>query len=243
MGGNATLYKLSDASKILGVRANLQRISAESKTYIDEKGRELGGISYFGMRDFQFLEGKLDGFVGRPTSGRDTTLFQVDEGRRILAERDATPQVNETGIYSDSNDLRWGSGEYFGRVDYGYLIKNKDRCRRLAGRASVNGNGNKALLFNIEDAEKVLNERKGKKAIGYWTDPLVIESEARNAINNGIDLSQKVLRVNKKSSLAKAIYQNYPGGFKSLREKLGLNEPQIYPDQADEMMRGLEVLP
>ena len=78
---------------------------------------------------------------------------------------------------------------------------------------------------------------------GYWKEPANIENEARAAIAENIEFTKDGLKKAGKEKLVSAIRKRYPGGISALREKLGLDEVKVSPDQADEMMRGLEVLP
>ena len=80
-----------------------------------------------------------------------------------------------------------------------------------------------------------------QRGTNYW-NPETIEKEAKEAIESGVQLNYS--RLNKKGfwALSHAISRKYPGGIEELRKKLGLVEPQVSPDEADEMMRRLEVI-
>lgn len=63
-----------------------------------------------------------------------------------------------------------------------------------------------------------------RKAVNYWKDVENIESEARDVLDIGINLSEADLRENGYSSLSMAIHKYYPGGMPAVKQKLGLEE-------------------
>ena len=76
----------------------------------------------------------------------------------------------------------------------------------------------------------------------FWNNEN-IEAEARKALEEGVEFTNASMVKAGKRPLIRAIKTNYPGGLPALMEKLGITGAQVSPDEADEMMRGLEVLP
>lgn len=128
------------------------------------------------------------------------------------------------------------------------LMESGVEITSIGLRNSNNYNLNKAVYRWYPDGIVGLRKKLGsageiKKENGYWKSEATIEKEARKARDLGIELSNSQLNKAKLGSLVHAIRKYYPGGFPALQAKLELDDLQISPDQADEMMRGLEVLP
>ncbi len=81
------------------------------------------------------------------------------------------------------------------------------------------------------------------KPKNYWNSIENIEAEARRSIGQGVHFSKPGFTKAGFTSLAAAITRNYPGGWAGIKEKLGVIEKEvsISPDEADAMMRQLEI--
>ena len=77
---------------------------------------------------------------------------------------------------------------------------------------------------------------------GYWNDERIL-IYAKAFYDKFGDISFSLCAQNGEQQLYNAIRNKFPGGIKMFKEKLGIVEAQVSPDQADEMIRGLEVLP
>lgn len=116
----------------------------------------------------------------------------------------------------------------------------------MEGRTDLVG----GIQHNYEGGFTALKEKLGVTTNfvtrGYWTEE-TIEKEARKFLNEHGDINHVLMRVDGKNGLASAIQRHYRGGMRSLRSKLDMSShleivSQVSPDEADEMMRGLEVL-
>ena len=156
-GNIATLFNIEDGQRALQERDSLPQIDPSTGIVEDESG-QWGGRKFFDPNEIEYLKLRKDMIrkkQGR-TNGVVTTLFNLEDARKALEERDSLPQVQaETGIFEDESG-RWGTKKYFGPVDTNFLRNRKRIIRTKEGRAS---NGDFATLYNIEDAKWILEER------------------------------------------------------------------------------------
>ncbi len=118
---------------------------------------------------------------------------------------------------------------------------------RLTGRV-LEASGNSDLLYvigryypgGIVELRNALGI-KLEEIPSVW-NPERIEREAFEFFQLHGDITPTLMIDNKNSGLSAAIAKHYPGGRKALREKLGLTKHDLgaNPDQADELMKGLE---
>ena len=94
---------------------------------------------------------------------------------------------------------------------------------------------------SIQKLRKDLALENKQKPKGYWT-PELIEEEARKFYAEVGHISGVNLPQHKRSDLWGAIQTRYPGKMTALKEKLGIVEKPISPEEAnEELMRFLEV--
>lgn len=202
------------------------------------------------------IEDELERIIAQ--GGEVTSVSLRDMGEGALAQ--AISEYYPGGFYGIRE--RYGIAEDAKPADYWKdLQRIEDRARELFEigveitskglRKSNNYDLNKAAYRWYPGGIVGLRKKLGihgeiKKENGYWNNEETIEREARKALVLGIELRPSSLEKAKKGSLSVAIYSKYKGGYPELRRKLGIAQEQdqlVSPDKADEMMRGLEVLP
>ena len=154
-GVESVFYNLEDAQKVLAERDALPRVG-EGGVYKDDLG-DWGSQAAIGDTDLRYVLSRgvdVRTINGRAANGNDSALYNLEDVRRILAERDALPRVGEGGVYKDGLG-EWGSNDFFGE-DAKYLRYQKDKIRIIQGR---NLTGGPAALYNVEDVRRVLQER------------------------------------------------------------------------------------
>lgn len=238
---DALLYNMGDANKVISYRDSLPKVDPESKVYIDGEGKRYGGAGYFGSKNVQYLRDRnVVGIEGRSKGGQESILYDLEEAERLLAERDTSPQVNDGGLYVDNNGEEWVSAQYFRDSDEQFLRNNIDKIKTIEGRSNERAKGIPSKLFNLKEAKALLTDRRTHRPAGYWDDPSHVEEEVRAILAENIPLTHTALQNSGKSYLSRALVKSYPGGIHAVRENLGLGPQTVSPDQADELMKGLE---
>ncbi len=253
IGGNgldATLYNVEDARRVLAERDAKPQVG-EDGIYRDDTG-DWGSGAAFSAKDSSYIssqESKMRTRIGRAANGRSSILYNLEDARRVLAERDAKPQVGEDGIYRDDTG-DWGSGEYFKSIDSRYLASRSNQVRIKAGR---NLSGGPAKLFHIEDAKKALAERDLLPQVNSGTGIYANEEGEWGGFTalGGADY-QRLQKLKdqirslpgRNSAGAQATLYHLGDARKALSElkssKQESNQERPNPDQADELIRGLE---
>lgn len=269
--------------RVRGFWDNPIAIEAEARKILEEKGdfrdrilRETGNSS-LGFAINRYYQGGmpalrkklgLDENIPLQEYWNDTTNIEV-EAKKIIASKGALTQKtikdsntiglmhaidtkypggltalkSKFGIESTRPDGYWKDSKNIEKeareaMDQGVNLTSDNL--RDAGLSSLAAAISQNYPDGLPGLKKVLFGIEGPRPNGYWKDPANIEKEARDALLEGITISASALLEARRSSLRSAI-KDYPGGMHALKEKLGLNEIQVSPDKADEMMRSLQV--
>ena len=208
-------YELKEKSKNYWTADVIER---EAREFV----KEHGGMS-------QSLLGKM---------GRFDLLVAI--GRRY--EGGLSALKTKLGIDSDTPSGYWTKErireeaekfvEEYGDISYGILLRAGKSKLKCAIDASYPG--------HIGALKKELNLADKANPPGYWTEERIIQLSKDFYTKYG-DISYTTLAGHNEMKLYHAIASKIPGGLSEIREQLGLIEPQISPDEADEMMRGLTV--
>lgn len=249
-GQSVTLFNVEDVEALLARTKSHPKVDTTSFVFTDSEG-QWATQSYFGRRDTKYLVKKRDQIrtkSGTANNGRMTTVFNVEDAERILQERGQDRQVDpETYIYTnDEGD--WGSGSYFGPSDYSYLRIHSDQVRSIKGKGRK---GNEALLFNIDDAKKILNSLKDLPQVNPDTNTLENNEGEWGTLGFFGAKDHQYLRNNKEK--IRTIRGRGAGGLRvvlfniddardllAARKVYDRKDASVFPDEADALMRGLE---
>lgn len=237
-----TLYNVEEAQKLLQERDGA-RVGSDG---IHVEGDESWGSSkYFGAKDFAYLEGaEIRVMEGTGAGGKRAVFYNINDARKALQERDSLPQIDaETGVFEDESG-RWGSRKYFSPKDVEYLKSQLDRVRQMKGRS----NSQVSLLFNVEDAQIVLQERSNLPQvdeIGVFEDESGKWGSAKYFGRIDINyLRKRKQEIKSKKGRAAngdfATLYEIEDATRILQERDAIKSTEISPDVADELMRGLE---
>lgn len=108
-------------------------------------------------------------------------------------------------------------------TDPQYVGNRRSKQKGLPGLLFAASNYYPGGVYALKEKVGVSLKEKPR---GYWKDNPEgnIEKEAREFCEREGELNNTLLRKHKQFGLAKAIYDNYPGGLRALRKKLGLTD-------------------
>lgn len=126
------------------------------------------------------------------------------------------PNQRPTGYWTDTQNIEQEARRL--------ILTGNDLSQR--GLANVHMLGLSAAIFKYYSGGiRALREKLGSQNLrvprGYWENPENIETEARKVLQTEGQLTQGTLKRLRLSGLAYAVAGNYPGGMRTLKEKLG----------------------
>ncbi len=242
----------------------LEIVSSGSSTLVSAVTRN-GGFNYWRERlGFERLPEKKESGYWNNESNIELEILRLIEEHH-LSEIPSAEQLHSMGEASLSAAIIRNGGyskwrQRFGSQTFGREIPwTVEEIEKQASEFIMsNGGLSQSLLskekrFDLRHAisEKYPGGMRGIKAKfginqaqpeGYWSAEKALE-EAKKFVGTYGRISRRLLLKKGAGGLMGAITKYYPGGFTALNSYLGIEEEnfgKISPDQADELMRGLE---
>lgn len=152
----------------------------------------------------------------------------------------------DLGIVTTRKDRGFWTLEKIRDEAYKFYLQNKGLNRpllRMSGESSLIDAIGKRYPGGMLQLRVDLGIEEDRKPPGYWTIER-IEQEAQEVYFNSGKLTYYLLRTTKKG-LADVVRRKYPGGINTLKEKIGVIDPNkkdqqsISPEEANEQMMKL----
>ena len=225
-------------------------VDPESGIYTDENGVQWGGRLIFSDDECQYLSNgkKVSTMQGRASNGNPTVLYRLDAARGLIANRNLHPKVDPiTGIYVDDYGEQWASEKVIGSGRYQFARRNLSNIRTIQGKSG------KMIgrLMNLSDLAKLTDPMYSLPPIDPQTNIYTNENGQWGSESFFGSRDTQYLRARKDKVRIKigrrengiATLFNLEDAERVLAERDARKneEIKISPDQADEMMMGLQV--